>query len=332
MIRLLLALFALLLAGPAAAHESRPALLTIAEAGNGAVTVSFRQPIATDGSGIRLEPRLSAGWLDRAPDGMRRNEGALLRTWHIARPGEPLAGQTLAIEGLENSITDTLVTIERSNGKRVSFLLNASMPSAELTDEGAPVGSGFGWVRLGIEHILTGYDHLAFVLGMLLLVLSRREWGKALLLALTSFTLAHSVTLALATLGVVHVPSQPVETAIALSVAILAVEVIRESRGQAGWLRTRPWLLAFPFGLLHGLGFAGALGEIGLDPENIVWPLLWFNVGVELGQLAFVAGVLALAWLALRLAPAWPDRIRRALPYLIGPLAMFWLFQRLAQM
>jgi hydrogenase/urease accessory protein HupE len=327
MIRLLAALFALLaFAAPAAAHEVRPALLTIAEAQSGTITVSFRQPIAGDGSGVRLEPHLSSGWLDREPDGMRRNEGALLRIWRIAEPGEPLAGQEIAIEGLENTITDTLVTIERSGGRKASFLLNASMPSTVLTEGGAGVGSGSGWVRLGIGHILSGFDHLAFVLGMLLLV---RRW-KALVLALTSFTLAHSITLALATLGVVHVPSRPVEAAIALSVAILAVEVVREARGHPGWLRGRPWLLAFPFGLLHGLGFAGALGAMGLDPDNILLPLLWFNLGVELGQLAFVAAVLALAWLVLRYAPAWLDRVRRALPYVIGPLAMVWLFQRLA--
>jgi len=324
--RLWLLLAALLWPLAAQAHESRPALLTITESTGGTIEVTFREPLEGEGMAIELTPRLSSGWLDRAPDRMVEGPAALDRLWLLREPAEALAGQEVTVEGLETTLLDVLVTVERPGLARQSVLLTPASPTTTLGSAGNGLAGGLGWLRLGVDHILSGYDHLAFVLALMLLV---RRW-RGLLLALTSFTLAHSLTLALATLGHVDLPARPVEAAIALSIAVLAVEAVQEGRGESGWLRGRPWLMAFPFGLLHGLGFAGALGEMGLDPDHVAWPLAWFNLGVEAGQLLFVAGVLALAWLAGRISGEWLARVRRALPYAVGPLAMFWLIQRLA--
>jgi len=181
----------------------------------------------------------------------------------------------------------------------------------------------------GVEHILFGYDHLLFVLALILIVPSARM----LFFTITAFTVAHSLTLALATLGVVHVPGPPVEASIALSILLLATELAHARRGERGLTARWPWLVAFAFGLLHGFGFASALVEVGLPQGDLPLALFAFNVGVEGGQLAFVAAVLALAALASRARLAAPVKrhVSQAAPYAIGTLAAFWFFERLAQ-
>ena len=181
---------------------------------------------------------------------------------------------------------------------------------------------------LGIEHILTGADHLLFVLALVLIVRSRRQ----LLITITAFTIAHSITLALATLNLVRIPGPPVEATIALSIVFVASEIVRLRRGREGLAARKPWVIAFAFGLLHGLGFAGALAEIGLPQNAIPLALLFFNVGVEIGQLMFVVAVLAAAAIAHRLIrrhtePRWTKVM---LAYLIGSVASFWVFERIA--
>jgi hydrogenase/urease accessory protein HupE len=181
------------------------------------------------------------------------------------------------------------------------------------------------YVGLGIEHILFGVDHLLFVLCLLLLVRGIRS----LLATVTAFTLAHSITLAAATLGFIRVPATPVEATIALSIVFLACELVRGD-GRRTVARSHPWLVAFSFGLLHGLGFAGALAEVGLPQGEIPLALFAFNVGVELGQLAFVTAVLSL-WRLVRLVPLrLPACTPRAAGYAIGSVAAFWVFARLA--
>jgi len=180
------------------------------------------------------------------------------------------------------------------------------------------------YVGLGIEHILFGIDHLLFVLGLLLLV--RGPW--MLVKTITAFTVAHSITLALSTLGVVRVPSGPVEAMIALSIVILAAEIVYRRRGKTTWTGDRPWAVAFGFGLLHGLGFAGALGELGLPEGEIPMALLFFNVGVEIGQLCFVAVVLGVGWLLRRCRTVWPQWVEAAPVYALGSVAAFWFLQR----
>jgi hypothetical protein len=183
-----------------------------------------------------------------------------------------------------------------------------------------------GYLRLGVEHILFGIDHLLFVLGLILLVGGLGPLMKTI----TAFTLAHSITLGLATLGVVRIPQAPVEAVIALSIVFLAAELVRQGRGETGLTARRPWLVAFAFGLLHGLGFAGALSDVGLPPGDVPSALLLFNVGVEAGQLAFVVAALALVRAVQSLpAPAW-RRLEGVSAYAIGSLAAFWVMQRIS--
>jgi hydrogenase/urease accessory protein HupE len=184
------------------------------------------------------------------------------------------------------------------------------------------------YTLLGIEHILTGIDHLLFVLALVILVKGTRR----LLWTVTAFTIAHSITLALATLGVINVPGPPVEATIALSIVFVASEIIAQARGREGLAARKPWLVAFSFGLLHGLGFAGALAEVGLPQNAIPLALLFFNVGVEIGQLLFIAGVLAFAHLAKRVAGGWvqPAAVSVAAAYAIGGIASYWTIERIS--
>jgi hydrogenase/urease accessory protein HupE len=184
------------------------------------------------------------------------------------------------------------------------------------------------YLGLGIEHILLGIDHLLFVLGLLLIV--NGPW--MLVKTITAFTVAHSITLALATLGLVEVPSRPVEAAIALSIAFMGAEILRARQGRPGLTASRPWVAAFAFGLLHGLGFAGALTELGLAPRDIPLALLFFNVGVEIGQLVFVAAFLALAWALRQLQVSWPRWAEPLPAYAIGTVAAFWFIERTSAM
>jgi hydrogenase/urease accessory protein HupE len=183
------------------------------------------------------------------------------------------------------------------------------------------------YTLLGIEHILTGFDHLLFVLALIILVKGTRR----LLWTVTAFTLAHSITLALATLGVIHVPGPPVEATIALSIVFVASEIIQQARAREGLASRKPWLVAFSFGLLHGLGFAGALAEVGLPQNAIPLALPFFNVGVEIGQLLLIGAVLAAAQLVKTLVAG---RVHQAVAatvpaYAIGGIASYWVIERI---
>ena len=194
-----------------------------------------------------------------------------------------------------------------------------------LAGSGSFINAAKRYTLLGIEHILVGLDHLLFVVGLLLIV--GGTWQ--LIQTITSFTLAHSLTLGLATLGFVDVPSKPVEATIALSIVFLAMEIIRGWHGRTSLTHHKPWLVAFGFGLLHGLGFAGALSEIGLPPPEIPMALLFFNIGVELGQLLFVALVLSIKVIFMDIGRFWPSWSRLVPVYMIGTIACYWLFERM---
>jgi hydrogenase/urease accessory protein HupE len=265
---------------------------------------------------------LPAEWLMVAPPRLEQLPGAVIRRWTVLA-GEPgIEGGIVAVHGLDAAAVDVLVRIARADGRVVSHVLRPGASSFTIeTDVAIPV---LGYVRLGVEHILFGIDHLLFVLGLVLLVGSVRSVVKII----TAFTVAHSTTLGLATLGAVRVPQAPVEAAIALSIAVLASELVRQRRGETGWTARQPWLVAFVFGLLHGLGFAGALSDVGLPPGDVPAALLLFNVGVEAGQLAFVAAVLSMVR-AVRLLPTSPGPRLGGVPaYAIGSIATFWLMQR----
>ena len=236
-----------------------------------------------------------------------------------------LAGKRIAARGLEATETDMLVRlVDRGD---IGFArLTAASPWLELPAVAAPLTVARTYVLLGVEHILTGFDHLLFVLALMLLV---PEWRR-LAATITAFTVAHSVTLAAAVLGWVHVPQPPVEAAIALSIALVAGEFVRARQGRPGLAERKPWIVAFAFGLLHGLGFAGALSEVGLPQQSIALALFFFNAGVELGQLAFVLTVLPVLVAVRRLGIRWPAWGWRVVPYAIGSLATYWAMARVS--
>jgi len=309
-------------AGQTAAHEIRPASLEITETA-GAIDIIWRQPM-TSGYAQPLTPELSSGWLAGVPQTQTATMQSLTRSWRIDPAGVPLAGQTLQISGLDRVLTDVFVRVRWANGEESIALLRPMASTLVLepsTGTGAAIGAYF---RLGIGHIFGGYDHLLYLLGLMLLVGSAR----ALVGVITAFTAAHSLTLAASVLGIVRLPPAPVEAAIALSILFVAVELRRGQLGKPGFAHAHPWVVAFAFGLLHGFGFAGALRSIGLPDGAMAAPLLLFNLGIEAGQLVFVATVAALFWLLVRRAPASGPALRRALPVVIGSLAAWWLIER----
>jgi hydrogenase/urease accessory protein HupE len=276
--------------------------------------------------------------------------GAEIKRWTIRVP-RGLEGWEVRVHGLSATMVDVLVRVAFQDGRVVSRLLRPDAPSFVFTKETAGPAAG-GYFVLGVEHILFGIDHLLFVLALVLIVVaatprraaapervSMRQWGSGdkcdvgvaatlLVKTITAFTLAHSITLGLATLGVVHVPSAPVEAVIALSIVFVASEILRRRRGEQGLTECAPWLVAGSFGLLHGFGFAGALSEVGLPANDIPLALLFFNVGVEAGQLAFV--VVALGVIALLRRVRLPEWTPVLPPYAIGSVAMFWAIERIA--
>jgi len=251
---------------------------------------------------------------------------AMVQTWRM-RTGQPLAGRNVLIDGLQNTLTDALVHIVFADGNSWTARLTPSEPSATIPQSQSAWAVFATYVRHGIEHIALGFDHLLFVVGLMLIV---RDWRK-LVKAVTAFTAAHSITLTCATLGWVTLPSPPVETMIAISIVLVAAEVARMERGQLSLAIMRPWVVAFAFGLLHGFGFAGALVELGLPRGDIPLALLAFNIGVELGQLAFIAVLLSAVY-AVRQVIAIPRQAIVASAYGIGIVAAFWSVQRLGAM
>jgi hydrogenase/urease accessory protein HupE len=328
---LLLILFAQAFAAPAAsAHEVRPAFLQIVETSPSRFTVTWKQPVAGE-LALRLAPDLSNGWLREPPQDEFTTAAFRIRTWRVAAgAADPLAGQTLRVAGLERSITDVLVSVERADGRRFETILKPDHPSAEISFARTAGLAVAAYFRLGVEHILTGIDHLMFVLGLLLLVGIR--WR--LIKAITAFTVAHSLTLAASALGLVAPPAAVIEALVALSIVFVAVELANSWRGHSGLTARHPWLIAFTFGLLHGFAFAGALAEVGLPKDAIPQALLLFNLGVEAGQLLFVAAavlvILALRPIRARLPRALAELAPRLPPYAIGAFAAFWFLERTA--
>lgn len=317
---------ALAAAGGAGAHEVRPALVQIRETGPNAYEVTWKRPVVGE-MALRLAPRLSGGALDRPPAAEQASAGHVIRVWRI-EDGPPLEGQTLEIEGLRQSVTDVLVRVITRDGQVMDRVLRPSAPRLVLAmsnPEGIAVP---GYLRLGIEHILVGFDHLLFVLALFLLI--GPNWS--LVKAVTAFTAAHSLTLGLAALGYLTFPSAAIEALVALSILFVALELLPARRAAGGLAQRSPWVIAFLFGLLHGLAFAGVLGDIGLPREAAPQALLLFNLGVEIGQLLFIAAMMLLATAGRALlarggrrAPPWAVT---APAYAIGTLSAYWLIER----
>ena len=329
-LRGVLLLLALIVAPLARAHEVRPGYLQITRPSATAYRVLWKQP-TVGALALRLRPRLSNGWLNRPPDAQSLGGDYRLQTWDVAA-SEPdaLQGRTVGVDGLGGTLTDVLVHVDLGDGRSLETILRPDRPSMTL-DLAAKSGlAPPAYLRLGVEHILTGPDHLGFVLGLILLV----GFNHRLLGAITAFTVAHSITLAATALGLVRVSPPLVEAMVAMSILFLAAELVRSRRGQPGLTSAQPWLIAFSFGLLHGFAFAGALADVGLPKGAIPLSLFLFNVGVEIGQLMFVGAVWLVAWgVAARPAPRLSGPAaafaRAVPPYVIGSMAAFWLWERL---
>jgi len=315
------------LAWPADAHESRPAYLEIRETAPGRYDVLWRTPLLA-GRRLPVLLEMPAGVRNLAAPSELVLPDSVVERRVIDAGEEGLSGRRIRFPGLEAGITDVLVRVTHRGGTHWTQVVGPSRPWIDVISSAGILSVAGDFLLHGVKHILLGFDHLLFVFGLLLLV----DRGWALVKTITAFTLAHSVTLALATLGVMHVPGPPVEAAIALSILLLATEVMRLHRGRPGVAARWPWAVAFCFGLLHGFGFAGALVQVGLPRTDVPLALFTFNLGVEVGQLAFVAVVLGLRAVLERmtLPEIIPHRARPAASYVLGTLAACWLFQRLA--
>ena len=333
------------LAAKVQAHEVRPAYLEITQRQDGRLDVLWKQP-SVGLMAVAIHPRIAGGLIDRAADSVEDAENFELHRWRgIDLKGGALDGREVRIVGLERTITDTLVLVHLKSGDEEQRVLTPAQPAFAINAHaGAAVPA---YLKLGVMHILTGIDHLLFVFGLLLL---SAGW-KPLLRTITAFTVAHSITLALTALKLISVNPQLIEAMVAYSILFLAVELVRKARGLEGITQRQPWIIAFGFGLLHGAAFAGALKEIGLPEHNIPLALFLFNLGVEIGQVAFVGAVSVLLWALARLrwpaarpsehrAKKWAPvfRILRcdhrrlawaAASYAIGSFAMFWFLERL---
>jgi hydrogenase/urease accessory protein HupE len=311
------------------AHEVRPAYLELRQTGTETYDVLWKVPGKGDNLRLGLFVELPEGSSNVTEPHASMVNNAYSERWTVKRPGG-LSGGTIHIAGLSSTMTDVLVRLERLDGSTQVTRLTPSAPSYVVEASPRATQVAVTYLKLGVEHILGGIDHLLFVLVLLILVKGTRR----LIVTVTAFTVAHSLTLAGATLGFVHVSGPPIEAAIALSIVFVATEIIHSRQGRIGLTERFPWIVAFTFGLLHGFGFASALSEVGLPQSDIPVALLFFNVGVEVGQLLFIAAVFTVILLARKInhrlsvsQPVWAWRIP---PYVIGSLAMFWVIQRVA--
>jgi hydrogenase/urease accessory protein HupE len=303
----------------AKAHPLAPALLELKENDSGAVEVLWkRSSLSVPGSDI--QPVLPEDCPPLSQPRYEKQGGAVFARWAIDC-GEPgLVGRALRIDGLGPAKIDTLVRIELSDGRQIQRVLRRGESAMVIPARPSKWNVFRDYLTIGFDHILSGGDHLLFVFGLFMLCVST----SALVKTITSFTLGHSITLSLAALGYSNLPSGPIEVLIAASVLVLAVELARDEP-EPTVMRRYPWPMALLFGLLHGMGFAGVLREVGLPSGEIPMALLSFNVGIELGQLVFVAGLVVLAPLIRRLPIPIPTR---GAIYVMGCLAAFWMIER----
>jgi hydrogenase/urease accessory protein HupE len=306
------------------AHEVRPAYLELRQISTDSYDVLWKVPGAGEDRRLALYVEMPSDCRITREPVTSFADNAFTERWSVQRDGG-LFGSSIGISGLTSTLTDVLARVERLDGTTQVVRLTPESPA--FTVESAPdrMQVARTYMQLGFEHILTGVDHLLFVLGLILFV---RGTGR-LLKTISAFTVAHSVTLTLATLGFVHVPPPPVEVVIALSIVFVAREILMRREGNPTLAERQPWLVAFTFGLLHGLGFAGGLSAAGLPAGHIPLALLLFSLGVEIGHFSFIAAVLTVITFFRRLKFNLPVWVRTIPPYAIGTLAMFWVIQRL---
>ena len=318
----------LVLADFAIAHVFAPSLLELREisAGSGrhVVAVRWKQPRAR-AAGSQLTPVLPEDCVQDEPQSVIEGTG-LVSTWTV-ECRESLVGRKVSVLGIAGSGADVLLRVVMEEGPTINHVLKPDEPGFLIPERQSVLSIASDYTQIGVEHILSGWDHLLFVLGLVLLV----GRGRILLWTITAFTVGHSITLVLAALEVVSFSPGPIEALIAFSIYLLAIELVRSQRGQQTLMQRMPWIVAGGFGLLHGLGFAGALREVGLPQDEIPLALLSFNIGIELGQLFFVAVVLV-GWWGVGATPfSWPKWMRYIPAYAIGTLAAYWFFERVSQ-
>jgi hydrogenase/urease accessory protein HupE len=320
-----------LVPGWAGAHESQPGVLELrqltADAASATWEVSWRAPIYY-GKPHPAQLRLPPEWAPVGEPSLRRLGSYELHRQLVQVPAGGLDGSIIAFPGLQQTITDVFVRMMRLDGTEASQVVRPTEPQAVLRGERPWTTTAGEYLVLGFHHILLGVDHLLFVLGLLMIVRGTRQ----LVETITAFTIAHSITLGLATLGLASIPGPPLNAAIALSILFLGPELVRVWRGQTSFTIRHPWVVAFGFGLLHGFGFASGLSVVGMPRAEIPLALAMFNVGVELGQLAFVALILLAHRAARVLEFRWPQRAELAPAYLIGSLGAYWTIQRTVMM
>lgn len=311
------------LAAPAAqAHEIRPAFLEIREVEKETYDLLWKTPAQGD-MRLALNVELPASCTNVSDPRATPVEAAVIQRWRTKCAGG-LVGKSIGIENLSQSLTDVIVDFEPLDEGRKTLRVTPVSPRLDLPARQNWTAIAGTYFVLGVQHILSGFDHLMFVLALLLLVGDLRR----LLAAVTAFTVAHSITLATTTLGIIKIPSAPVEATIALSIMFVAAELLRSRDGKATLAARLPWIASFTFGLLHGFGFAGALREVGIPEDGVAPALLFFNLGVEAGQVMFIAAVLAAfsLWRRIRLPiPPWAVRVPA---YAIGATASFWFVER----
>ena len=309
--------------GPALAHESQPGLLELKQVTTDRYEVIWRAPIYYG----RPHPArlvLPADWQAVSEPTMRQLPDSALHRQIVQVEGGSINGSVIRFAGLEATITDVYVRTTRLDGSQFSQVVRPTQPFAELRGERPWHESSREYLTLGFNHILMGIDHLLFVLGLLIIVQGRRMLIKTV----TAFTVAHSITLAIATLGYATVPGPPLNAAIALSILFLGPEIVRVWRGQTSFTIRHPWVVAFGFGLLHGFGFASGLSTVGMPMAEIPLALLMFNIGVEIGQIAFVVIILLVHRALHVLQFHWPRWVDFAPGYAIGSLGAMWTIQR----
>jgi hypothetical protein len=307
----------------AQADEFKPAVLEVVERENGWVDVSWKAPLVNDAP-VAVTPVLPEFFEAMGPGSKRTVSGSYLTNASYRTGGQSLTGSTLTLDGLKAVPMDVMVRVKLSDGSVHTAMLRSGNVSFTIPEQATRTELAVSYWQMGTIHILEGVDHLLFLLTLLLIV--NGIWP--LLKTVTAFTLAHSITLALATLDIVHIPPAPTEAVISLSIVLLAVEVVHKNQGQMTLSERFPWLIAFTFGLVHGLGFAGALAEIGVPHNDVPLALLMFNVGVETGQVMFVVAVASLLAGLHRIHNHSALTLARATPYAIGGIAAFWTIER----
>ena len=317
----------LLIAVNVQAHEIRPAYLKITEVGGGAFEVFWKVPMRGD-MRLKIDPVLPKNFENVTPPQVQVLPDAIVKTWQTRSATGTLEGGTIFIDGLDMTITDALINIVFLDGRTHSRIVKPAEPSYTVPAKATKMEMAWTYLVLGVEHILLGVDHLLFVFGLLLLV----SGAGLLVKTITAFTVGHSISLALATLGFVYVPAGPLNAAIALSIVFLGAELVRARRGEQYLTVRKPWIVAFAFGLLHGVGFASALTKLGLPKSAIPLALLFFNVGVEIGQLLFILLTLLLIASYRRMEVQWPRWGEPIPAYTIGSIAMFWFIGRFLAM